>query len=344
MNKGKHFVRNLLVIGLIVLVIIGGFGYYYLYAPNTALAESKSIFVPTGSSYDDVEKQLISENIIKSAASFKAVAGMMRYTKANVPAGKYTFKPGMSNKTMVSKLRSGNQDPVDLVVNNVRFISDLAGKVGRYLQADSLTILNYLNDPAIFTKYGYTQENFLTMFIPNTYKLFWTATPDDFVERMAKEHKKYWSAERISAVEEHNLNPTTAYVLASIVDKESNYNAEKPRIAGVYLNRLKQGIKLQADPTVVYAMGDFTIMRVLHSHLLFESPYNTYLNMGLPPGPICMPSLQSLDAVINAEDHDFVYFCAKADNSGAHAFAVTYDEHLKNADAFARWLNEKNIK
>ncbi|MEZ4910298.1 MAG: endolytic transglycosylase MltG [Saprospiraceae bacterium] len=344
MNKSKHFVRNLLIIGLLISAIFASVGYYFLYAPNTSLSENKSIFIPTGSSFQDVEKLLVSENIIKTASTFRTVAGIMRYKQDNVPSGKYNFKTGMSNKAIISKLRSGNQDPVDLVINNVRYISDLAGKVSKYLEVDSMTILNYFNDPGTYSKFGYTKDDFLSMFIPNTYKLFWTASPEDFVERMSKEHKKYWTPEKIASIEKNNLTTTSAFILASIVEKESNYNAEKPRIAGVYLNRLKQNIKLQADPTVVYAMGDFTIMRVLHSHLFYESPFNTYLNYGLPPGPICMPSLQSLEAVINAENHEYVYFCAKADNSGAHSFAVSYGEHLKNADAFARWLNEKNIK
>jgi UPF0755 protein len=182
------------------------------------------------------------------------------------------------------------------------------------------------------------------MFIPNTYEMFWTTTPEKFVARMKKEYDGFWDDERLKKLKKNNLDKTQAYIVASIVEKESNYDPERPTIAGVYLNRLKAGEKLQADPTVVFATGEFTLQRVLFSHLKIDSPYNTYMYSGLPPGPICMPSVSSLNAVINAEDHEYMFFCAKPDNSGIHAFAKDYDEHQKNASAFSAWLNSLNIK
>ena len=174
--------------------------------------------------------------------------------------------------------------------------------------------------------------------------MFWTTTPEKFVARMKKEHDTFWTEERENKIKQHNLDKKQAYIVASIVEKESNYDPERPTIAGVYLNRLKAGEKLQADPTVVFAIGDFSIQRVLYSHLETDSPYNTYKYTGLPPGPICMPSIASLEAVINADKHEYMFFCAKADNSGIHVFAKDYSSHLKNAEAFANWLNSLNIK
>lgn len=333
-----------IVILTFLFIILLGVGFWVVFKPNTAIKDQTSIFIPSGSSYNDVLTILSENKILSSTQTFTWLASLMNYNDRTIRPGKYNIKPGMTNRQLIRKLRSGNQDPVKLVLNNIRFLSDLAGKASHYLEVDSLSMLQYLREPKVFQQYGFDVDNFLTMFIPNTYQIFWTASPQEFVDRMKKEFDTYWNKERLDALETNQLTPTSAYILASIVEKESNYNDEKSRIAGVYLNRLKNGIKLQADPTVVYAMGDFSILRVLHSHLTYDSPYNTYLNEGLPPGPICMPSLQSLEAVIHAEQHDFVYFCAKADNSGAHAFAVTYQEHLRNADAFARWLNERNIK
>lgn len=174
--------------------------------------------------------------------------------------------------------------------------------------------------------------------------MFWTTSPEAFVKRMKKEYDNYWTVDRKNKIEVNNITPTEAYIIASIVEKESNYNPERPIIAGVYLNRYQAGERLQADPTVVFAIGDFSIQRVLYSHLKTESPYNTYLNSGLPPGPICMPSMASLEAVINAEKHNYKFFCARPDNSGIHVFAETYQEHLKNAGNFSKWLNSLNIK
>lgn len=335
------------IIGLIVLLALGLAAYLLvgraIFSPNIKGTEDKTIYIPSNATFDDVKSILQENDVLKQQASFSVVAGYMKYGK-NIKPGKYTFKPSDNNKKIVGKLRSGDQDPQKIVVNNIRLIQDLAGKVSKYIETDSLTILAYLQNPEIAASFGFNQDNFMTMFIPNTYEMFWTTTPEKFVARMKAEYDKYWTTDRKAKLQKNNIDPTQAYIVASIVDKESNYDPERPTIAGVYLNRLKTGDKLQADPTVVFAMGDFTIQRVLYDHLKTDSPYNTYKYAGLPPGPICMPSLASLEAVINAEDHKYMFFCAKADNSGIHAFAETYEEHQKNADAFSKWLNSLNIR
>ncbi len=332
-----------------IVSIIGFLGYMIigrvLWNSNVAISGEKiEIFIPSNSSFEDVVKLLSDSSILISESSFRTVAKIMKYDKLIVPAGKYIIKNKQSNKELISKLRSGNQDPQKVVINNIRTIHELAGKASRYFESDSIIFLNYLTDPTVANNNEFLTESFLTMFIPNTYEMFWTTTPEKFVARMKKEYQDFWTDDKLSKIKENNLDQTQAYVVASIVEKESNYDPERPTIAGVYLNRLRAGEKLQADPTVVFATGDFTIQRVLYSHLEMDSPYNTYKYAGLPPGPICMPSTASLNAVINAEKHDYMFFCAKADNSGIHAFAKNYEDHQKNATAFANWLNSLNIK
>lgn len=336
------------------LIIISGFilalgvvGYLLigrtLWGSNVKFSEdSKAIFIPIDASFDDLMQIMTDSSILKSNASFLTVAKLMKYKKPK--AGRYLIKKNQSNREIITKLRSGDQDPHKIVVNNIRTIHDLAGKASRYFETDSLTFLQYLTDVNTASSFGFTNEDFLTMFIPNTYEMFWTTTPDKFVTRMKKEYDGFWDDEKLEKIKKHNLDKTQAYIVASIVEKESNYDPERPAIAGVYLNRLKAGEKLQADPTVVFATGEFTLQRVLFSHLKIDSPYNTYMYSGLPPGPICMPSVSSLNAVINAEDHEYMFFCAKPDNSGIHAFARDYGEHQKNAAAFSAWLNSLNIK
>lgn len=307
-------------------------------------ASDTDLFIPTGSGYEEVLELLKSKNILKHPGHFDMLAGFMKYKRDKVPPGKYVLRQGMGNLQIIRKLRSGDQDPVLVVINNNRLLHDLAGNAARFLETDSLGFLEYLTKNETLTEYGYTPENFLCMFIPNSYEMFWTTGPEKFVSRMNKENARFWNEDRKEKLKKHGLSPTEAYILASIVEKESNFEPERPDIAGVYLNRLKQGMKLQADPTVVFATGLFDLRRVLYSHLETDSPYNTYRYSGLPPGPICMPSISSLEAVINAEDHNYLFFCAKPDNSGQHAFAATLAEHNKNAAAFSRWLNENKIK
>ncbi len=333
--------------GLVAAVfagLAGVYGFYHFFKSNNVLiTEPKAFYIHSNANFEDVLKIMQDSNILKNVGTFKTVASFLKYQDLVKP-GKYILKPGMDNHEIISKLRSGNQDPQKVTINNIRMISDLAGKAARYFESDSLTILDYLKSPETVQQYGFNQDNFLTMFIPNTYEMFWTTTPEAFVKRMKKEYDEFWTDDRKNKIAANNLTPSEAYIVASIVEKESNYNPERPTIAGVYLNRYHAGERLQADPTVVYAVGDFSIQRVLYSHLKTDSPYNTYLNAGLPPGPICMPSMASLEAVINAEKHKYKFFCAKPDNSGIHVFAETYEEHLKNADNFSKWLNSLNIK
>lgn len=339
---------KLLLFTLLTLFIIGAASAFYLYrlilVDNVKNSSDKIIFIPTGSQIENVLAILDTASILKNLGSFKKVAKWMNYEEAIIP-GKYTIKPALNNRELVGLLRSGNQTPVNLVINHVRRLEDLAGKIGSQIELDSLQLLAYLKDSSVAKKFNLNQYNFLSLFIPNTYQIYWTAKADHLVDRLANEHDKFWdSAERIKKAQNIDLSPEQVYTLASIVERETQYGPERPTVAGLYLNRLKNGIPLQADPTVVFATGIFDLRRVLNKHLEIDSPYNTYRFAGLPPGPIYMPSIQSIDAVLNAEQHDYLYMCARPDESGKHAFAASLTVHNQNANRYRQWLNQRGIK
>lgn len=342
----KNFLLFLLVVIFVTALLLGGMIRQWIWGPNLNPNLKKyEFFVPTGSSSDDVFQKLKEEGWLKNAESFKWVAKAMHYDKEKVPPGKYLFEPKMTNRQLISKLRTGKQSPVNITYNNVRYVEELAGKIAKYIEEDSINIVELVQDPEYCAQYGLDTNNIMSLFIPNTYQFFWNTSAIQLLRRMEKEHAKFWSRKnRIQKADSLGLKPDEVFTLASIVEKETLYNFEKSRVAGVYLNRLNKGMLLQADPTVVYAVGDFTLKRVLNKHLKKESPYNTYINQGLPPGPICMPDIGTIDAVLNAEDHNYIYFCAKPDGNGRHAFAKTLRGHMQNARAYQSWLRERKIR
>ena len=346
-NKSNGNWKKILAVVLVILVCLGGFSawqfYSMIYKSNVGIGtDGQYFYIPTGSTYEQVSNALVEENIILNQASFDWVSEQKKY-KLNIKPGRYKLEAGMSNNELVNLLRSGEQEPVRVTFNTVRFKEDLAGKVGAFIEADSTEIIDLLNDDDFVSKYGFNTTTFLTLFLPNTYEFWWNTSADQFVERMATEYKKFWTDERKNKANSLGLSQSEVSILASIIQKETNKNDEKPTVAGVYLNRLKKGMLLQADPTLVYANKDFEARRVLNWHKKIDSPYNTYKYKGLPPGPICLPSISSIDAVLNAKSHSYLYFCAKADGSGYHTFASTYREHLKNAREFQRELNRKKV-
>lgn len=316
-----------------------------VFSPNLSVKAGKEQFVniPTGASFTDVMRILHEKNLLKNSASFQWVAERMGYTKKIKP-GRYLIKTGMNNKELVSLLRSGKQTPVKVTFSNIRTLYDLCGVVGSQLETDSLSLVSLLTNPAFLTKHGFNQENCLVMFIPNTYEFYWNTSAEQFFDRMKREYMKFWSTEKIKLAEQSGLTPIQVSILASIVEKETSKNDEKPIIAGVYLNRYKKGWKLEADPTLVFALGDFTVKRVLNEYKEIDSPYNTYLYEGLPPGPIYLPSLTSINAVLKYSKHPYMFFCARDDFSGYHAFAKDYANHLINAKRFQKELNRRNIR
>jgi len=300
------------------------------------------LLIPTGSTLDQVIDSLKATGVITEEASFRMLAERKNYVN-KVKPGRYRITSGTSLNSLLNTLRSGDQEPIDLTFTNVKDLPELAGRVARYVETDSLTMLSALRDPTEHQKAGLNRNNFISLFIPNTYEFWWTTTPEKFIERMTKEYSKFWTEERMLKAKKYNLDPAEVATLASIVQAETMRISDAPRIAGVYLNRLRIGMPLQADPTLKFALGMDSLNRVLDRDKLVDSPYNTYQHIGLPPGPINMPEPRFLDAVLNAEKHDFLYFCAKADLSGYSDFTKTYDQHLVNARKYQRALNARKI-
>lgn len=290
----------------------------------------------------------IADNLasIESMDNIKGFAPLMRYYKYDerIKPGNYAIRPGDSMRDICLRLLSGNQTPVRLVVPSVRTLDRLAGAVGRQLMCDSADIAMLLTDKRCIDSLGYSEQTFPTLFLPNTYEVYWTMTPEQFIARMEKEHDRYWNADRIAKAKAQGLTPEEATTLASIVDEETNKNDEKPLVAGLYLNRLKRGMLLQADPTVKFAHGKFDLRRILLSHLTIDSPYNTYKYAGLPPGPIRIPSIAAIESVLNPAKHSYIYMCAKEDFSGYHNFASSLSQHNANARRYQQALNQRGIK
>ncbi len=337
----KYFILSL--IALLAVISFVFISYQRIFSPS--VTSDYELKIPSGSSYDDLLKILEENDIVSDIGSFTIVSKWMKYGQSEIPTGRYMLKEGWNNKRLISKLRSGDQNPVRVTINNVRKLENLCAKFADKLEVDSLELLNEILDKKTLDAYNLTKEEALSLFISNTYEFWWNDSPTEIIERMAKENKAFWkSKDRLAKAKALKLSRSEVYTLASIVEKETQVNNEKQRIAGVYLNRLRRGMLLQADPTVIYANNNFGLKRVLNKHLKMDSPYNTYLYEGLPPGPIYMPGLKSLDAVLNAEKHSYLYFCAKPDNSGTHAFSPNLIGHNRNAQRYWAWLKKNKIR
>ena len=347
-KKGKRPFRSFLIVFVLLLLIIGAavgyFGYHAIFAPNVWTEKDKGeyIYICNDDDFEAVKKQLYTKGLIVHRNNFEWLAEYKKYDE-NIKAGRYTIKNGMSNNDVVNLLRSGNQEPVKLKFNNIRLKEDLVERVEKQININGKDLLEHLNDSNYTKSVGFTTENIKCMFLPNTYFVFWNTNTDEFLERMHNEYDIFWTEEQKNKATQLGLSPIEVSILASIVEKESQKNDEKPRIAGVYLNRLKSGWRLQADPTLVYAMGNFEIKRVLNIYKEYESPYNTYKHLGLPPGPICIPSIASINAVLNAEEHSYFFFCAQPNYSGYHNFAKYSRQHINNANAYREFLNREGI-
>ncbi len=314
--------------------------YQYIFQEN--VKSNYILYIPKDATFTQVTDSLTIHNILISEKAFNWVSKKKNYRETIKP-GRYLLKKGMNTNQIVNVLRSGIQEPVNLTFNNVRFKEDLAGKVSKYIWADSLSVLNLFSNDSLIVEYGFTPETFRTMFIPNTYQFYWTTSAKEFAQRMKKEYDKFWTEKRKEKAKQIGLSPQEVIILASIVESETVKPDEMKRIAGVYLNRLKRGILLQADPTVKYAVGDYSIKRVLNKHLEIDSPYNTYKYAGLPPGPIMFPETSAIDAVLDYEKHSYIYMCAKEDFSGYHNFAKTLAQHNRNAAKYRAALNKNKI-
>lgn len=317
--------------------------YQAIFSPNVPSTLAQNIIeIPTGATYDEILGLLYEKNFVKDTASFNWVAKQMQYKRADMRTGRFEIKPNWNNRQLIGHLRNGKQATVKVVLTNERLIENVAAKIARFVESDSLELLTLFMDDTFLEEQGFTKETLMSVFIPNTYDMYWNTKPKEIFKRMKREHDTFWGKDgRLAKAKALNRSPQEIYTLASIVEKETNKNDEKQRMAGVYLNRLRIGMPLQADPTAVFATRDFEARRVLNKHLQFDSPYNTYLYKGLPPGPIAMASIASIDAVLNYEKHKYLYFCAKPNDSGYHAFAKNLKGHNVNAAKFRRWLTRR---
>ena len=340
-RTGKHAKLIFLATLLLLFSTLWANHLYRIYlGPN--VTNSVMLYIHDEDNFDRVVSLLKEKGSLQEMESFKSLAHFKDYDK-NIRPGAYKIQAGWSNNKLINVLRSGAQTPVMVTFNSIRTREDLAGKLSRQLQSDSLSFLKFFRNDSLLFKMGIKPEILPALLIPNSYSLYWTTTPSGFLARMKHEYDLFWSEARKLKAKNAGLTPEQVSTLASIVQEESNKNDEKPIIAGVYLNRLKKSWFLQADPTIRFALGDFTIKRVLKAQLTVVSPYNTYTKTGLPPGPINFPEISSLEAVLNFGVHDYFYFCAKEDFSGYHNFAKTLAEHNRNAQKYQAALNKMKI-
>lgn len=341
--------RKLLIAMSFAAVLSAVLGYSYfrrLFLPNvpTTLTE-EFLYIPSGTDYKGLLNLLVTKKFLQKKDDFEWVAKKMSFDKRPIRSGKFKIQPNWTNRQLINHLRIGRQEPVKMILTNERLPSNIGKKVARYIEPNEDWLVSFLTSPDSLLHLNLTPETVTTAFIPNTYEVYWNSSPDDFLKRMIKEKDKFWAKNnRLAKAKELGLTPEEAYTLASIVERESNYNPEKTKIASVYLNRLRIGMKLQADPTCVFASKDFATRRVTNYHLRFKSPYNTYLHEGLPPGPISMASVASIDAVLNADKTKYLYFCAKPNNTGHHAFAKSLKGHNVNVAKFRKYMKQRRLE
>lgn len=342
-KRKKYFLVGVIAFS-VLLTSLSFYFYQAFFAANILVDRETPVFlkVPKDAEYKQVLDSLVQNNIINDIVTFSFVAKVMGYQESVKP-GNYRIQPRLSNKDLVTLLRSGRQTPVNITFNNIRTHEDLAIKITQNLEIKPDEVMDLLQDEEFIAKYGFDSHTIMSMFIPNTYEVYWNTDALSLFDRMHKEYERFWTAERIQKAETMNLSPLEVSVLASIVQAETSKADERSKVAGVYVNRLHRNIPLQADPTLVYALGDFSIKRVLNVHKDIESPYNTYKYAGLPPGPINLPEINSLDAVLNYQEHNYLYFCAKEDFSGYHAFATNLRDHMNNARRYQNALNASKI-
>ncbi|WP_299536359.1 endolytic transglycosylase MltG [Ulvibacterium sp.] len=342
--------RILLAIVLIGLVVGGLFAYKVynaIFSPNTSFANNEAfIYIKSDASFAEVRELL--DPLLEDLDSFEQIAKRKGYA-SKIKGGKYAITKGMNNNEIINSLRSANI-PVKVSFNNQETLENLAGRVAFQIEADSVSLVQAFKDDAFLKPNNFNEDSSLGMYIPNSYEFFWNTSAEGFRERMLKEYNRFWNAERLSKAKELGLSPEEVVTLASIVHKESAKIDERPKVAGLYLNRLRKNMRLQADPTVIFALKkhandfDMVIKRVLYKDLELDSPYNTYMYAGLPPGPIAMPDISAIDAVLNPEKHNYYYFVANVENFGYHKFAETLAQHNRNKVQYIRWINAQKIR
>ena len=340
----KAIKKKQYIIPIIICVLaLAGLVFFYLTGCLSKSDKCEYVYIDDNDNLDSIVAKLKPIANEQALFSFKLLSRHSGYSQ-NIRTGKYAIQPEEGIITVLRKLKNGHQEPVRLTIPESRTTDRLAGALSRKLMMDSLALSVSLKDSALCAKMGYDTATIVCLFVPNTYEVYWNTSIENFLTRMKKEHDKFWDKSRQAKAAALGLNPNEVCTLASIIDEETSNNPEKPMIARMYLNRLKKGMPLQADPTVKFALKDFALKRIYHNMLNTESPYNTYKYSGLPPGPIKVASVAGIDAVLNAPNHQYLYMCAKEDFSGTHNFASSYSEHLRNAARYSKALNERGIK
>lgn len=347
MEKQKKSGRTvlLIILSLTVLVLAGAafWTYNLLYAPDFKTEQRVYVYIDEQKDFDDLCRQLVDSANCSHIDNFRRLADFLEYP-ANMKTGRYAVEPGTNNLDLLNIFRRGQQTATRITFNNIRLKEDLAERLDEQLMISKEDIMRLLTNEKFCHSMGFTSETAPTLFIPNTYEVYWNISAENLIKRMKKEYDNFWTDKRKEKAKAINLTPIEVSILASIVEEETAVADEYPIVSGLYLNRLQKGIPLQADPTVKFAVGDFTLRRILHKHLEVESPYNTYKYAGLPPGPLRIPSIKGLDGVLNHMKHNYIYMCAKEDFSGRHNFAITLTEHNRNADRYRAALNRLNIR
>lgn len=342
----KKILLAIVALGLIGLGIFSYYIYDAVFTPNTAFNNEKAtIYIPTDATFQEVKERL--EPLIDDMGAFEAVAIRKKYA-TNIKPGKYSIKKGMTNNDIINTLRSMNE-PVRVSFNNQERLENLAGRISKQIEADSLSLIKAFKDADFLNNHGFNSNTAIGMYIPNSYEFFWNTSAEAFRDRMFKEYNSFWDGERNVKAKNIGLSRDQVMSLAAIVQKETAKVDERKRVAGVYMNRINNGMKLEADPTLIYALkkskNDFNLVikRVLNKDKLIQSKYNTYMYMGVPPGPIMMPDISSIDAVLNYERHDYIFFCADINNFGYHKFAKTLAQHNRNASEYRKWINNQGV-
>lgn len=339
-------IKKVALILFVLFCVAGFFGYRFyhkIYGKN--VTETTFIYIPTSSNFDTLTKKI--KPYVKSIENFEWVAKKKSY-QDKIRSGKFKITEGMSNDALINHLRAGKQETVNVTFNNQDTFEKLAGRIASQIEADSVALLTSFQDSKFLQDNNLDRKTAIAMFIPNSYDLYWNTSAENFRDRMLKEYQRFWTPERIEKAKKQNITPLQVSILASIVQKETATVSERPMVAGLYLNRLKSFWPLQADPTIIFALKekygqDTIIKRVLNHDLTIDSPYNTYLNFGLPPGPIGMPDISSIEAVLNPKNHDYYYMCASITKMGQHEFAKTLSQHNVNARKYQNWINQQGI-
>ncbi|KAA6328520.1 hypothetical protein EZS27_022601, partial [termite gut metagenome] len=328
---------------LLLFGLIKAINYYrYYLRPQFHPSQTVYVYIDRDDNMDSVCNKILLQSVSGNVEGFRRLAKKYRYAE-HIHCGRYAIQPNDNARVLFFRLARGHQTPKNLVIGSVRTREVLARSLGKQVMADSTEIVTQLYDSVFCEELGFNKETIMSLFIPNTYQIYWTINPEDLFKRMKKEYDRFWDEERLAKAKAVNLSPAEVSVLASIVEEETNEINEKPMVAGLYINRLQKGMLLQADPTVKFALQDFELRRITSRHLKTNSPYNTYKYKGLPPGPIRNPSIRSIDSVLNYSKHDYVYMCAKEDFSGTHNFAVNLAGHNANAKRYQQALNKKKI-